>query len=142
MTREKVRVSIAILYQNDRYLMQLRDNIPHIAHPGCWGLFGGHIEPDEDEEIALQREILEETGYQLPSFTKFGDYTNDQVIHHVYIAPLLVEINQLVLGEGWDMGFLTAADIRRGDCYSVIAGEVRPIGDIHQLIMLDFVNQK
>jgi len=36
-------VSIVILYQNDQYLMQLRDNIPHIAAPGCWGLFGGHL---------------------------------------------------------------------------------------------------
>ncbi|HLO83421.1 MAG TPA: NUDIX domain-containing protein [Nostocaceae cyanobacterium] len=142
MTQQKVRVAIAILYQNDKYLMQLRDNIPNIAHPGCWGLFGGHIEHNEEEEIALQREILEETGYQLPSFAKFGDYDSNNVIHHVYQAPLLVEIDQLVLGEGWDMGLLTSADIRRGNCYSAIAGEARPIGDIHHIIMLDFINQK
>ncbi|HLP87059.1 MAG TPA: NUDIX hydrolase [Nostocaceae cyanobacterium] len=142
MTQAKTKVAIAILYQNDRYLMQLRDNIPNIPHPGCWGLFGGHIETNESAETALQREILEEIGYQLPHFSKFGDYETRTVIHHVYLAPLLVQIDQLVLGEGWDMGLLTATDIREGYCYSPIAGENRPIGDIHQVIMLDFVNQK
>lgn len=140
MNNQIEQVAIAILYQNNKFLMQLRDNFPHIAHPGCWGLFGGHLEPNESPEIALQREILEEIGYDLPSFSKFGIYSNIKVLHHVFHAPLLVEVDQLFLNEGWDMGLLTPDNIRQGNCYSAIAGEIRPLGDITHQIMLDFIS--
>jgi len=37
-------------------------------------------------------------------------YADSQVIRH-YHAPLTVELNQLVLAEGWDMGLLTPDQI-------------------------------
>ncbi|MBD2692260.1 NUDIX hydrolase [Anabaena catenula] len=141
MSNQVPHVAIAILYQNGKCLMQLRDDIPGINYPGSWGLFGGHLEPGETPEIALVREIIEEIGYELPSFTKFGVYPNEKAIRHVFQAPLLVGLDQLVLNEGWDMGLLTPDDIRQGSCYSSIAGEVRPFGDMHQRIMLDFINK-
>jgi hypothetical protein len=39
------QVAIAILYRQDQFLLQLRDNIPNIAYPGHWGFFGGHLDP-------------------------------------------------------------------------------------------------
>ncbi|MBW4565858.1 MAG: NUDIX hydrolase [Mojavia pulchra JT2-VF2] len=140
MNNSKVEVAIAILYQENKFLMQLRDNIPSILYPGSWALFGGHIEPGETPNVAVKREILEEIGYNLPEFTEFGCYTDDKVIRHVFHAPLLVELNQLVLNEGWDMGLLTPENIRQGQCYSENAGEVRPLGTVHQRIMLDFMD--
>jgi 8-oxo-dGTP pyrophosphatase MutT (NUDIX family) len=56
-------VAIAILYQNNKFLMQLRDNFPHIAHPVCWGLFGGRLESGETPETALVRDLIEEINY-------------------------------------------------------------------------------
>jgi 8-oxo-dGTP diphosphatase len=141
MNNQPRQVAIAILYQNDKFLMQLRDNIPNLAAAGCWGLFGGHLEPGETEEIALVREVIEEIGYELPSFSKFGIYADEKVIRHVFEAPLVVELDQLILTEGWDMGLLTHEDIYRGNCYSAIANEVRPLGTPHQKIMLDFINK-
>ncbi|MDZ8189474.1 MAG: NUDIX hydrolase [Nostoc sp. ChiSLP02] len=141
MSNELIHVAIAILYQKDKFLMQLRDNIPNIRYPGRWALFGGHIEPGETPDVAVKREILEEIGYNLPSFVEFGCYTHQKVARHVFHAPLLVDLNQLVLNEGWDMGLLTPEDIRQGQCYSKNAGEVRPLGDIHQRIMLDFIEK-
>jgi 8-oxo-dGTP diphosphatase len=140
MNTEPVHVAIAILYQEDKFLMQLRDNIPGILYPGYWGLFGGHIETDETPDIAVQREVKEEISYTLAQFAEFVCYADDAVVRHVFHAPLLVELNQLVLNEGCDMGLLTPEDIRQGECYSPIANEIRPLGAIHQRIMLDFIN--
>ncbi|BAY18994.1 NUDIX hydrolase [Nostoc sp. HK-01] len=142
MTNQLPEVAIAILYQDNKYLMQLRDNIPTIAAAGCWGLFGGHIEPGETPEVAVKRELIEEIGYELPTFAEFGCYPDEKVIRYVFQAPLLVDINQLELNEGWDMGLLTLEDISSGSCYSAIAGEIRPLGTMHQRIMLDFINQQ
>ncbi|MEH2408104.1 NUDIX hydrolase [Nostoc sp.] len=139
MNNQPVHVAIAILYQKNKFLMQLRDNIPSILYPGYWALFGGHIEPGETPKVAVKREILEEIGYILPPFVEFGYYPGERVVRHVFHAPLLMELNQLVLNEGWDMGLLTPEDIRQGNCYSQKAGEVRPLGSMHQRIMLDFI---
>jgi len=49
-----VEVALAMLQRDGRWLMQLRDEIPNIVAPGCWGLFGGHLDPDETPEQALR----------------------------------------------------------------------------------------
>ncbi|WP_017317437.1 NUDIX hydrolase [Mastigocladopsis repens] len=134
-------VAIAILYQKDKFLMQLRDNKPNIVYPGCWGLFGGHIEPGETSEVAVQREILEEIDYIPPTFSKFGCYRDERAVRHVFHAPLTVELNQLVLNEGWDMGLVTPEDIRQGSCYSSMSGDMRPFGSVPQRILLDFIDK-
>ncbi|MEH2256767.1 NUDIX hydrolase [Nostoc sp.] len=141
MNNQQVHVAIAILYQKNKFLMQLRDNIPGILYPGYWALFGGHIEPGETPDVAVKREILEEIGYNLPPFVEFRCYPNERVVRHVFHAPLLVELNQLVLNEGWDMALFTPEDIRQGNCYSQNAGKVRPLGTMHQRIMLDFIEK-
>jgi 8-oxo-dGTP diphosphatase len=134
-----IEVAIAILPYEGKFLMQLRDNIPTILYPGLWGLFGGHIEAGETPEIAVEREVLEEIGYQLTDPKKFGCYSDDRVIRHIFYAPLTVELNKLVLTEGWDFGLINPAQIEAGFAYSAIAGEERPLGTVHQQIMLDFI---
>ncbi len=134
-----VEVAIAILPYEGKFLMQLRDNIPTILYPGLWGLFGGHIEAGETPEIAVVREVLEEIGFQIEDPQKFGCYNDDRVIRHVFYAPLTVEIDKLVLSEGWDFGLIAPAQIEAGFAYSAIAGEERPLGVVHQQIMTDFM---
>jgi 8-oxo-dGTP diphosphatase len=135
----RIEVAIAILPYEGQFLMQLRDNIPTILYPGLWGLFGGHIEAGETPEIAVAREIMEEIGYQLPTPQKFGCYSDDRVIRHIFYAPLTVGIEQLVLCEGWDLGLISPAQIAAGAAYSAVAGVERPLGPVHQQIMLDFI---
>ncbi len=132
------QVAIAILYQGDRVLMQLRDNTPGIVYPGHWGFFGGHLEPGETPEVALLRELQEEIGYVPPQVTLFGQYPGEFALRHVFQAPLTVGLDQLVLGEGWDMQLLPLASIQRGEHYSDRAGRTCPIGAPHQQILLDF----
>ena len=119
--------------------MQLRDDIPTIPYAGLWGFFGGHMELGETPEIAVRREILEEIGYQIVDPQKFGCYSDDRSIRHIFYAPLTVDIDELVLNEGWDLGLLTPAQIEAGFAYSAIAKEERQIGPIHQQILLDFI---
>jgi 8-oxo-dGTP pyrophosphatase MutT (NUDIX family) len=139
MNGQLINVAVAILYRENKFLMQLRDNIPNIMAPGCWALFGGHIEPGETPEIAVQREVMEEIGYELTAFSQFGIYSDQKAVRYVFQAPLLVPLDQLVLSEGWDLDLLTAEDIQRGESYSAKAGEVRPLAPLPQKIMLDFI---
>ncbi len=133
-------VALAILYREDRFLLQLRDNIPTILYPGYWGLFGGHIESGETPEIAVKREIWEEITYELIEFQFFGIYADESAIRHIFHAPLMVPLDQLTLHEGWDFGLITAEEIQRGQIYSAKAQQVRPLGKIHQKILGDFLN--
>jgi 8-oxo-dGTP diphosphatase len=142
MHTNPVEVAIAILHQNDRFLMQLRDNIPGIVYPGHWGFFGGHLDPGESAEKAMWRELTEEIEYIPPHLTPFKTYRDDpRVIRHVYVAPLVVDVEALRLNEGWDLGLLSLEDVQRGDRFSAKANQVCPLGKPHQQILLDFVAQ-
>lgn len=136
----RVEVAIAILHRNHQFLMQLRDDIPGIIYPGHWGLFGGHIEPGENSDTAVRRELLEEIGYAPARLTKVGYYDDPHVIRHVYEGALTVDPSELVLMEGWDMDLLTPDDIRRGDRYSIRADQVRPLAKPSQQILLNFIS--
>jgi 8-oxo-dGTP diphosphatase len=138
---QPVEVAICILHQADQFLMQLRDNDPKILYPGYWGLFGGHIEAGETPAVAVVRELEEEIAYALTSVEKFGIYSDETAIRHVFHAPLVVGLDALILGEGWDLGLLTSDEIRSGTHYSAVAGEKRPIGPIHQRILAEFVDR-
>ena len=46
-------VALAILYQDGRFLMQLRDNIPTIIYPDRWGFFGVTLNPEKPQKLGL-----------------------------------------------------------------------------------------
>jgi 8-oxo-dGTP pyrophosphatase MutT (NUDIX family) len=50
-----------------RFLLQQRDDIGGIIHPGKVGLFGGHREGDETYLQCVVREIHEEISYFIPA---------------------------------------------------------------------------
>lgn len=136
----KKEVALAILHQGDRFLLQLRDNIPGIVYPGYWGFFGGHLEPGETPEVALRREVLEEIGYSISNFTSFKSYEHDDICRHFFSVPLAVGLDSLILQEGWDMDLWTPEEVAQGEKYSAKAGEVRPLGTPHQQVLLEFIS--
>lgn len=141
-----LEVAIAILYQESgdrpgdyRFLMQLRDDIPGIVYPGCWGFFGGHLEPGETPEIAIARELAEEIEYSPLQVEWFGIYPGEKVKRHVFAIPLAVRVDSLVLHEGWDLGLVGPAEIETGTCYSPRARQARPLAAPHRQILRDFL---
>ncbi|MEB3290070.1 MAG: NUDIX hydrolase [Leptolyngbya sp.] len=139
---QKTEVAVAILYQGNRFLLQLRDDNPNILFPGCWGFFGGHLEPGEDPTTAMRRELLEEIGYAPPEIHLFQRMETDQVIRHVFHGPLTVEVTALTLMEGWDLALWTEAEIRQKQRYSEQAGQVRWLGHPHHKILLSFLDHR
>ena len=139
MNHQIVHVALAILYRHDKFLFQLRDDIPNIVYPGHWGLFGGHLDPGESPDVAVKRELVDEIGYTPLIISEFGCYSDSKAVRHVFHAPLTVEVNQLVLSEGWDMDLLTPEIIRQGSCYSAKADRILPLVPTARQILLDFM---
>ena len=133
-------VAIAILHYQDKFLMQLRDDIPTIVHPGVWTMFGGHLEIGEKPEVGICRELQEEIGYVPPQISFFRSYTDRQVIRYVFYGVLTVGLDMLELNEGWDMDFLSVSEIVRGKHYSEQASQDRHIAVSHRQIVLDFLS--
>ena len=144
MSSPLVEVTLAILYQDGRFLMQLRDDIPTIVHPGIWGFFGGHIEPGEDATAGLLRELDEEIGYSPEQVALFRQQTeartHDRVRRYYFYGELCVPISDLVLSEGQDMALCSPAEIQAGEKHSLALGEVRQMGSHHRQALLDFID--
>jgi 8-oxo-dGTP diphosphatase len=132
-------VAVAILHQDGKFLMQLRDDDPAIMYPGHWAFFGGHLEPGESPEVGVRRELLEEINYCPTELTLFQSWSDSRVTRHVYHGVLGAAIEGLILTEGLDMQLVSLEDIQRGDFYSPQIQQVRPLGPPHQKILLDFV---
>ncbi|MEM6869008.1 MAG: NUDIX hydrolase [Cyanobacteria bacterium P01_C01_bin.121] len=138
-TSALVEVTLAILYQEGRFLMQLRDDFPHIIYPGVWGFFGGHIEPGETPLAGVRRELMEELGYTPPQLSLFYDRADEKVHRYYYHGELTVPIEDLVLGEGQDLALCSVAEVQAGEMRSPKLDEVRSLGQPHREALLSFI---
>lgn len=142
MITDKVKIAIAIIHQDGKFLMQLRDDLPNIIFPGYWGFFGGHFDPGETADQAIRRELTEEIGHIPTELTLFERSEDEKVIRYFYQAELNVPMTALELNEGQDMGLCSILDIQRGYKYSLKLQEDRPLGAPHQQILLKFLARK
>lgn len=112
-----------IIDRAGRYLMQLRDDIPTIAYPGHWCLFGGAVETGEDEQHGMRRELDEELGFKPARLNPCLRFEYSIPQHGVRIRRVAVfeaeidaaEIKALVLNEGSEMRFMTIDGLLRQD---------------------------
>jgi 8-oxo-dGTP diphosphatase len=122
-----------VLEREGRWLLQLRDDIEGIVHPGTWGLFGGHLDSGETPELALRRELQEEIGWRAGELSYwFADRDTHRILH-VFRGALTVSLDRLRLQEGQDMVLATADELLSGRVWSPRLGEFRPLAPSLQL---------
>ena len=124
-----VEVALAMLHRPGRWLLQLRDEIPTIVAPGCWGLFGGHLNPGETPEQALRRELLEEISWQPPAVELVMVHHIHRRTAHVFKAELSVPLEQLQLLEGQDMALVSREELLAASIWSTSLACHRPLAD-------------
>jgi len=124
-----VEVALAMLQREGRWLMQLRDESPTIVAPGCWGLFGGHLEAGETPEQALRRELLEEISWQPPDLELVMVHPIHRRTAHVFRGELSVPLEQLQLLEGQDLDLVSPEHLLMGSIWSTKLAAHRPLAD-------------
>ncbi|MDM7951699.1 MAG: NUDIX domain-containing protein [Cyanobium sp. CZS 25K] len=111
-------VALAMLERQGRWLLQLRDDIEGIVHPGCWGLFGGHLDPGEQPGQAMRRELREEIGWEAPALPLWFEHHDAQLSAHYFLGSLTVPLAALELHEGQDMVLADLEELRSGRIWS------------------------
>ena len=108
-----LKVSKAIIYHRNDYLLQLRDHTPGIVYAGYWSFFGGAIEPGETPWQALQRELAEELEWQPNTGDYLYDWVNPDHPCRIYFftVPFTGQRSALVLREGQDLGWFSLDDV-------------------------------
>ena len=111
-----------IVTPDGRYLLQHRDDKPGIFFPGWWGTFGGALDPGEDAEAALRRELAEELQFH-PSTVRhfctlgldFGFAGHGRMDRHFFEVPIVEsDVAGMVQREGQAMDLVSAADAMTG----------------------------
>ncbi|MFI5911588.1 NUDIX hydrolase [Dactylosporangium sp. NPDC051541] len=108
------RVAVVFLVDpQGRVLMQHRDQHAKVS-PNQWAMPGGKIEPGESPEEAARREVGEETGLDAGDIKLYLVRTRPSVTTaegevemHVFYGPTDAVQDDVVLGEGQAMVFLT-----------------------------------
>lgn len=86
MSTEPLRCAGALIVDDDGRLFIQRRSPERRLFPNAWDIAGGHLEPGEDIQDALRREVYEETGWTVSHvLARVGEYryTGDDGIERV-----------------------------------------------------------
>jgi 8-oxo-dGTP pyrophosphatase MutT (NUDIX family) len=117
--RNCLLASVILVDERGWVLLQERDEHAPVA-PDQWGLVGGHVEPGEDWEHAMRRELLEETGLEVDGLELWFD----EVVQHspkvsthladrwkIWVAGVTLTDDDVVLGEGRQIVFVDPSSL-------------------------------
>ena len=122
-----------MLERDGLWLLQLRDDVAGIVHPGTWGLFGGHLDPGESPEQALRRELIEEIGWTAAALAPWFDHHDPLRSAHFFRGHLDVTTDELRLMEGQDLTLASLEELAGGQVHSPRLGHPRPLAPSLQL---------
>jgi 8-oxo-dGTP pyrophosphatase MutT (NUDIX family) len=108
-----------LVLEDGRYLVQLRDDVPHIWYPDHWGLFGGAVDDGEEPLSTLRRELQEELELEVGEARLFASFDFDlQPIglrryyrKYYEVAVSNTAWSRAVLHEGTDVRALTGDEV-------------------------------
>ncbi len=111
----KVRAcSIYLIDEENKILLQQRDNKPNIWNPGAWGLFGGEVEGRETFKEAVIREVKEELNYNLENPNLLQKLELEKIqIHSFYKKIKNKDKKNLKLLEGKSWGWFTLEEANK-----------------------------
>lgn len=102
-------VAVALLcHPKGPVLLQHRDDLPGVIERGKWSLFGGGLEPGEDADTALLRELQEEIGFTPAAYQPFVTFQGRTAVIHVYLAQIAAPLEALDLQEGQGFAYVEA----------------------------------
>ncbi|PWR71652.1 NUDIX domain-containing protein [Methanospirillum lacunae] len=82
-----------VLFDQQGHILVLKRSQSSKTNPGKWELPGGKINESESFDAALQREVLEETGFQVVIHTAAGTAMQEtdewRVVHLVMIGSMI-----------------------------------------------------
>ena len=108
LSRTKTQAAgIAFLSRAGHLLMHLRGHQPGLTMPDMWDIIGGVMEGSETPAEAAIREAEEEIGERVSTLEEFGTYESRTVRLYVFTARLDKPAEELVLGEGVALAFLS-----------------------------------
>jgi len=111
-------VSALLVTPDGKLVVQLRDDKPSLPYPNCWATLGGGIEPGEEPDAAIQRELIEEIEFCPPmrfwrifelDFLVFGNPAGSRV--YAYIGHIDRDIATINLHEGQRLEAIEPEDV-------------------------------
>lgn len=116
-----------------RVLMQLRDCKDGIAFPGCWGFFGGRVEPGESAIAAAFRELDEELFLKPERLIEVSTERAPELnglMCHAFTFEQTTPLGKIVQNEGMDCALFSLRDVRRGFGHAPRLGRDFPMAPV------------
>lgn len=103
--------NIVMVNPADEVLLYLRDDKPTIKFPNTWCLPGGYVEPGEQPQECVRREIEEEMGVVLDAVWPLVSATRPYGVEHTFWTEIDLDLDHVVLTEGQRLKWFTRAEI-------------------------------
>lgn len=105
-----LKTARCLLTDGERHLLVVHAGGGRDRRPR-WGLPGGHVDPGEQPQDTVRRELMEELYLDVTRFDELGDYRFRGNWHRVYTAVLPAPLTRFDRGELLQIGWHTTEEV-------------------------------